>query len=146
MSIQSDAADAVVLVAGALIVREGRVLLGRRAPHKRICPNTWDLIGGHLEIGETPAEGLTRELQEEIAIRPTLFNEIATIDFNIEAGRSVLYHLFRVDAFEGEPRLANPEHVDLRWFDWRQLLALPDLASDRYRPILTVEAAKEDGL
>ena len=57
----------------------------------------------------------------------------------------MLYHLFRVDAFEGEPRLANPEHVALRWFDWHEAQALPDLASDRYRPILKVEAAKEDG-
>jgi mutator protein MutT len=137
-------ADAI-LVAGALIVREGRVLLGRRAPHKRICPDTWDLIGGHVEAGETLEQGLVRELAEEIDIRPTRFAEIAEIDFSQEAGRLVLYHMFRIDAFDGEPRLANPEHVALRWFGWAEALALPDLASDRYRPIMGAEAARERG-
>lgn len=140
----AQAADAI-LVAGALIVREGLILLGRRAPHKRICPDTWDLIGGHVEAGETLAQALVRELAEEIDIRPTRFSEIAEIDFSQEAGRLVLYHMFRVDGFEGAPRLANPEHVALNWFTWAEALALPDLASDRYRPLIAAEAAREQG-
>lgn len=31
-------------------------------------PNHWDLIGGHLEDGETPAEALVREVKEELNI------------------------------------------------------------------------------
>jgi mutator protein MutT len=133
-----------ILVAGGLIVRDGRVLLGRRAAHKRICPNTWDLIGGHVEAGETLGQALIRELSEEIDVRPMRFYEIATIDFGSEAGRPVRYHMFRVDAFEGEPHLANHEHTALRWFDLADAAALPDLASARYRPILLAEA--EDAL
>ena len=121
------------------------MLLGRRAPDKRICPDTWDLIGGHLEPGETPAEALVREFREEIDIRPTRFSEIAVIDFTPEAGRPVHYHLFRVDAFEGEPRLANPEHTALRWFGWDEALALCDLASDRYRSIFEAQRGEREG-
>lgn len=29
-------------------------------------PNQWDLIGGHVEAGETPEQALVRETQEEI--------------------------------------------------------------------------------
>lgn len=31
-------------------------------------PNHWDLIGGHIEEGETPEEGLVREVKEELNI------------------------------------------------------------------------------
>lgn len=31
-------------------------------------PNHWDLIGGHLEDGETPGEALVREVKEELNI------------------------------------------------------------------------------
>jgi 8-oxo-dGTP diphosphatase len=135
----------IVRVAGGLIVKAGAVLLGRRAPHKRICPSTWDLIGGHLEPGESPAEALVRELYEEIDIRPTRFFEINVIDFSEEAGRSVHYHLFRVDGFTGAPRIANLEHTALRWFGWDEALALCDLASDRYRSIFETQRKERNG-
>lgn len=124
----------ITLVAGGLILREGRVLLGLRSPHRRICPNTWDLIGGHVEPGETLEAALVRELGEEIGVRPTRFDPIAMIEFGIEAGRPVHFHVFRVDAFEGEPRLANAEHTALKWFTPEEALALTDLASPRHYP------------
>ena len=31
-------------------------------------PNYWDLIGGHVEKGETPGEALVREVKEELNI------------------------------------------------------------------------------
>jgi 8-oxo-dGTP diphosphatase len=31
-------------------------------------PNHWDLIGGHVEDGETPEEALVREIKEELDI------------------------------------------------------------------------------
>ena len=130
----ADLHSGVTLVSGALIVRAGRVLLGRRSPHRRICPDTWDLIGGHVEPGETLEDALVRELGEEIGITPTRFSPIAMIDFGIEAGRPVHFHVFRVDAFEGEPYLANAEHTELRWFTPREALALPDLASPSHYP------------
>ena len=128
------------LVAGGMIVKDGRVLLGRRSPHRRICPDTWDLIGGHLEPGETLAETLMRELGEEIGVTPTVFTAVAMIDFTVEAGEPVHFHLFRVSAFNGTPHLANDEHTALRWFALPQAAALPDLASARYRPIFMAEA------
>ena len=132
-----------ILVAGGLIVRRGQVLLGRRASHRRICPDTWDMIGGHLEAGETLEHALVRELREEIDITPTVFRPVAMIDFTEEAGEPVHFHVFRVDAFMGEPRLANPEHTELRWFAWNDALALSDLASERYRPIFEAVQARE---
>ena len=39
--------------AGALIVDDdGRIFIQRRSPHRRLFPNCWDIVGGHLEPGE----------------------------------------------------------------------------------------------
>lgn len=51
---------------GALVVREGKVLLARRGvePYK----GCWDVPGGFLESGEHPEQGAIRELREETGL------------------------------------------------------------------------------
>ena len=55
-------------VATALLVREGRVLLCHRHPDRWWYPNVWDIPGGHIDEGETPADALRRELREELGV------------------------------------------------------------------------------
>ncbi len=53
-------------VVGCLVVRpDGRVFAQRRSLTRKLFPGCWDLVGGHLELGETPREALVRELAEE---------------------------------------------------------------------------------
>ena len=54
----------------ALLVRAGRLLLGLRAPERRLYPSRWDVLGGRVEPGETLAQALSRELGEELGIDP----------------------------------------------------------------------------
>ena len=49
--------------------REGELLLYKRDNKPGIpFPGYWDLIGGHVEEGETPEQALTREIKEELNI------------------------------------------------------------------------------
>ena len=56
---------------------EPKVLLFLRDDKDTIpYPNCWDILGGHVEIGETPEECIVREMQEEIGVdigTPELF-------------------------------------------------------------------------
>ena len=54
------------VVVVAALVRDGRVLLVHRTPHRHAYPGVWDLPGGHVEPGET---ALTRELREELGVQ-----------------------------------------------------------------------------
>ncbi len=52
---------------GVLIDTQGRFLLTSRPPGK-VYEGYWEFPGGKLEAGETVAEALQRELQEEIGV------------------------------------------------------------------------------
>jgi len=48
-------------------IRDGRnrVYVHRRSPTRRLFPGIWDVVGGHVEHGETWEEALAREIEEE---------------------------------------------------------------------------------
>ncbi|WP_243446526.1 8-oxo-dGTP diphosphatase MutT [Sphingosinicella microcystinivorans] len=56
-----------MVVAAALIDRDGRVLLAERPAGKHLA-GTWEFPGGKVETGETPEAALIRELREELGI------------------------------------------------------------------------------
>ena len=58
----SNALDCV----GALIRDgSGRIFVQRRSLTRRLFPGIWDIVGGHVEQGESPLEALAREIKEE---------------------------------------------------------------------------------
>ena len=57
----------IIDVAAAVIKKDGRVLLARRALGEHL-EYKWEFPGGKIEPGETPEECLQRELKEEFSI------------------------------------------------------------------------------
>src|SRR3546814_7977167 len=55
----------LVVVAAALIDRDGRLLVQQRPPGLAMA-GLWEFPGGKLEPGETPEQALIRELAEEL--------------------------------------------------------------------------------
>jgi ADP-ribose pyrophosphatase YjhB (NUDIX family) len=65
--------DASQSVAALCVTRaaDGRWLAGRRAPWLSSWPGRWALgAGGAVDVGESPVETLTRELDEEWSVAP----------------------------------------------------------------------------
>ncbi len=76
--------------------------------------------GGRVEPGETPRQGALRELQEEVGViasDPTLQGELR---FQFVDGYSMHVHVFRSEAFTGEP-VETAEAIPL----WTPMDALP---------------------
>ncbi|MBU0461849.1 MAG: NUDIX domain-containing protein [Nanoarchaeota archaeon] len=60
---------------------KGDVLLQKRAMIKDSYPGLWDVsVAGHISVGETPEQGLIREMSEEIGVKTELgeFESIGT--------------------------------------------------------------------
>src|SRR5215212_1063602 len=76
--------DRPLLLAGTgLIVLDpdGRLLLQRRSDD-----DTWSLVGGYLEIGESPEEAVRREAEEEVGL------EIGELElFGVFAGQEFFH-------------------------------------------------------
>jgi 8-oxo-dGTP diphosphatase len=104
------------VTATGLIARDGRVLLGKRTSTVRFA-GMWDAFGGHLVPCEEPSAALVRELSEELgitALRPRFLGIYEDVD---PTSRDLFRHyLFLVTRWSGDPRIANEEHSELRWF------------------------------
>jgi len=120
--ISEDVLDAFVIhvTATGLIARDGRVLLGKRISTVRFA-GMWDAFGGHLVPCEEPSSALVRELEEELGItvlRPRFLGIYEDVD---PTSKDLFRHyLFLVTQWNGEPKIANEEHSDIRWFDPEQ--------------------------
>ncbi len=56
--------------AAAFLRRDGKYLLLKRAPNRRIAPNVWSCVGGHIEAEEMndPLSACLREISEETLV------------------------------------------------------------------------------
>jgi len=60
----------VLVVACALVDKDGRVLISQR-PEGKAMAGMWEFPGGKVEPGERPEQALIRELKEELGIDVT---------------------------------------------------------------------------
>jgi 8-oxo-dGTP diphosphatase len=112
------------VTATGLLVRRGRVLLGKRTSTTRFA-GMWDAFGGHLVPCEEPLTALVRELEEELGIRVVRPRFLGIYeDVDPTSGDLFRHYLFLVTEWEGEPRIANEEHSEIRWFSPEEAIAL----------------------
>jgi ADP-ribose pyrophosphatase YjhB (NUDIX family) len=115
--------------ASALVVDDaGRVLLARRAYEPDA--GLWDLLGGFLEEGEPPLDGLRRELLEETALEVEAGQFLgAFVDTygDGDGATSVLNLVWEARVVAGEPRPAD-DVSELRWFELDELPPPSELA------------------
>jgi 8-oxo-dGTP diphosphatase len=115
------------LAVSAAIVRDGQVLLVRRARAPAI--GLFSLPGGVVESGETLHEAVVREVREEtsIAIEPVAlagFRETIVRDQEGRVERHFVILPFAARWIAGEPKL-NEELSEARWVDPAAITDLP---------------------
>ena len=109
--------DAPVAGVGGVVIRDGEVLLVRRAYPPRA--GEWSLPGGRLELGESLVEGVRREVLEETGIEVDVGAVVEVFDrVHRDADGRVRYHFVIVD-FLGRPvggvLVAGDDAADARW-------------------------------
>jgi 8-oxo-dGTP diphosphatase len=119
-----------VRVAGALVVDDaGRIFFQKRSATRKLFPNTWDVVGGHMEPGETLEDTLRRELVEETGWQlSVILGPVGDYTYTGEDGlqRVETDFLVRVDGDLTRPRLEVGKHTDFRWLGRDDLAVLDE--------------------
>jgi 8-oxo-dGTP diphosphatase len=96
---QREFPEAPIVGVGAVVVDRGRVLLVQRG--REPSKGKWSLPGGMLEIGESLADGVAREVEEETGLRVEVLELIELIDRIVRhddpEGERIRYHYVIAD-------------------------------------------------
>jgi ADP-ribose pyrophosphatase YjhB (NUDIX family) len=104
-------------VLAAIVQLGDQVLLARNAlwPGRRFA-----LITGFMEAGETPEDGIRREIKEETNLDVRALSLVGAYDFQRMNQVIIAYHA----RAEGEVRL-SPELAEYKLFDLKDLICWP---------------------
>ena len=106
---------------GILIVRKGKLLLGRRTGSHGA--DSWSTPGGHLEFGETPEQCAHRETQEETGLHIGQVTHFAfTNDFFTADNKHYVTLFMLAHDVSGTPERREPEKcAGWAWFSAAEL-------------------------
>ncbi len=96
--------DNPVPVLAALVELEGRILLARNAAWG---PKNFALITGFMERGETPEEGVARELKEETGLEAQAVSLIGVYEFIRKNELIIAYHVRAAGVIQLSPELVD---------------------------------------
>jgi ADP-ribose pyrophosphatase YjhB (NUDIX family) len=110
---------------GAVISEDGKILLMRRSDNR-----LWNMPGGILEVGETPADGVMREVLEETGVRCEPVALVGVYD-NRRWETGVAQHLYKFTFLcapldGGQAREAPSHAIETLETGWFAENALPD--------------------
>ena len=108
-----------VVVVAAVMVRDGKILIGQRKRGGR-HPLKWEFPGGKVEPGEDPRTALVRELREELDVEAVIGDKMDSYEVHYSDGFRARLHFYRVAQFQGEPR-----NLDFEQIVWEQPARLP---------------------
>jgi 8-oxo-dGTP diphosphatase len=128
---------ALHVAAGVLQDEAGRVLIAQR-PAKGHMGGAWEFPGGKIESGETPLEGLVRELAEELSVQVLVARHLTRYQHDYGDHRIKLY-VWKVLEWQGEPR--GVEGQPLRWLRLDELMQAGLLPADESIVELLMDAA-----
>jgi 8-oxo-dGTP diphosphatase len=100
-----------LLVAAAVVRREGRILITRRLDRGHLA-GFWEFPGGKVEEGEAPEDALVRECREECAIDVEV-RDILEVTFHRYARKNVLLLFYDCALVRGEV-----QHVQVADHAW----------------------------
>ena len=107
-----------ILVTGAIIPKDGRILVAQRHSNSRFEPDKWEFPGGKVDFGEHPTQALKRELKEELGIEietGPLYEVLSHVYNNNGDIRHVVLLFYKCRIIEGDPQPIDCQA--LRWVD-----------------------------
>ena len=97
------------------IVRNDKIFVAKRAETKNIFPDRFELVGGHIDLGETPEQALIREVKEEIDLDVTIGALVGAFTFYLDGEFKIELAYMCYPTDETEPTLNPADHSQSHW-------------------------------
>ncbi|MFZ5391164.1 MAG: NUDIX domain-containing protein [Patescibacteria group bacterium] len=104
--------------AGVVIVKNGRVLLGKKASGPK--KGQWNIPGGFLEAGEHPLQGAKREVKEETGLNIRIVKLLDIFKSRYYTGDHCVNIFYLAEIISGTPK-AGDDLGELKWFEPNKL-------------------------
>lgn len=112
----------LTIVQSVIIVKDDKVLMGKRSLTEDVFPGLWGIPGGKVDITDKSLEdGLRREVMEEAGIEIT---NIHMVQSNINEQKKKAYITYTAEWLSGEPRSDENEIDEYAFMDKKQIEAL----------------------
>lgn len=119
--------------AAALLTKNGKVLLGKRAAARKSYPGSWDILGGHCKKNESFEAAMLREIKEETGVKPFEYQLMRMV----EVPGDFIMAVYHVTAWSGKIYNAElSEHDEIQWHDIDKALKL-EFPESEYLSLLT---------
>ncbi|MCH2188587.1 8-oxo-dGTP diphosphatase [Candidatus Gracilibacteria bacterium] len=100
----------------SIMIRDNQICLGKKL--RGFAEGIYNGMGGKVELGETPTQGIIREIKEEINIdiseKQLIYVGILHFIVEKEPKHSSDIHLFKITNFDGEPQ--KTDEIEPIWF------------------------------
>ncbi len=114
--------QSVIPVLAAIIEDDrGRVLLAQRR-EELTQGALWEFPGGKIQPGETPENGLKREIAEELGLDIEIQDIFAATNHSYQ-NKNIFLVAYRAKYLAGQPRLTD--HQSVEWVEKDRLLQYP---------------------
>ena len=106
-------------IVGVLLVRDGKVLLGKRK-NTPVAAHYWTCPGGHVEYGEHFEDCARREVMEEVGVSIKNLKMAPPVEATLERDNTQFVTIFYIaEIDQGEVRLCEPDlYESWEWFSW----------------------------
>ena len=110
--------------ATAFLKRDGKYLLMKRSAEKKIAPNVWCSVGGHIEEYEMnePEAACMREIEEETGIKGAQVQNLKLRYVIMRRARDILRQNYVYFGETTAKDLINTDEGTLHWIPEKELL------------------------
>lgn len=105
----------MVVIAGSLIVKNGKILMVKEA--KKKCYGQWNFPAGHVEENELITDAAIREAFEETGCRVKLTGVLPISTVYLKENETAIIVKFTADIIEENIKFDTKEILDVQWLD-----------------------------
>ncbi len=119
----------IEVVCGVVFDRQQRLLAAQRPAGKALA-GKWEFPGGKLEKGETAAQALSRELDEELSLPVTVLDEMYRLTAGTPDNNILILYFLRA-IVQDASQVIPQENQQFCWVEKKRLNSIDWLDTDK---------------